>query len=316
MKKSIRASEVYFIKLGSKGGWEDECIRQGVIKIGFREFNHRACKKGQWNRAMPISLRQRLTQGKTTDFLRQVKAFYESGPSALWITFFGNRMWWCFAEKLVKRTDEGDKIRRVIGRWRNTDVNGDYLSFDKVSGKLLKVRGYQSTICSVEPALALRQINAEVSADVKGTRETLQQLRKFIGRMIADLHWKDFELLVDLIFTRAGWQRIRDRGGPEKTVDLVIASPVLGEQAMIQVKSKSSKREFETYWRQFTKSKDFSHCFYVVHTPDKSLERVPKHKKLRLLLAEDVAELAINAGLTEWILKSVHESQRDSNLSA
>lgn len=252
---------------------------------------------------MSKSLRDRLTQAKATDFLRQVKAFYESGSDVLWITFFRNRMWWCFAAKPVTRLADGNKTRRVIGRWKDRDINGDPLSFDRVSGKLLKVRGYQSTICSVDLALALRAINAETSHEVIRTRESFQRLRKAIAGMIPDLHWRDFELLVDLIFTRAGWQRIRDRGGPEKAVDLVIASPVLGEQAMIQVKSQSSKREFESYWRQFIRSKDFSRCFYVVHTPDKTLKQIPKRKGLRLLLAEDIAELVINAGLTDWVLK-------------
>ncbi|MCX6894351.1 MAG: hypothetical protein NTZ16_02345, partial [Verrucomicrobia bacterium] len=153
MKKPIRASEVYFIKLGSKGGWEDECIRKRILRLGFREFNHQACKEGRWKRALPDSLRRRLTQGKATDYLRQVKTFYESGDDVLWITFFRNRMWWCFAAKPVKRLADGDKIRRVTGQWKDRDINGNPLSFDKVSGKLLKVRGYQSTICSVDPAL-------------------------------------------------------------------------------------------------------------------------------------------------------------------
>jgi hypothetical protein len=151
--------------------------------------------------------------------------------------------------------------------------------------------------------LALKEINADVSPEVEKTRETVQQLKKTIAGMITNLHWKDFELLTDLIFTRAGWQRIRELGKTEKTLDLEVSSPVLGERGMVQVKSQSSKREFEKYWREFTRSKDFSRCFYVVHSPDKTLEQIPKHKRLRLLLAEDIAELAINAGLTEWILK-------------
>lgn len=303
MKKPIHASEVYFIKLGSKGGWEDECLRKRVVKVGFREANHHACKKGQWNRVFSKSFRRRFPPGTVTDFTRQIKAFYESGPGVLWITFFGNNLWWCFAKKPVTRLAVGDKIKRVIGDWRDTDINGARLSFDRLSGKLLKVRGYRSTICSVEPALALRAINADVSHEVEKTRETVQRLKQTIAAMVTNLHWKDFELLVDLIFTRAGWQRIRELGKTEKTLDLEVSSPVLGERGMVQVKSQSSKREFEKYWREFNRSKSFARCFYVVHTPDKSLERVPKHKKLRLLLADDIAELAINAGLTEWILK-------------
>jgi hypothetical protein len=302
--KPIEASEVYFIKLGRKGGWEDDCLRERVVKVGFHEANHETCKSGQWNRVFPKSFHRRFSSGTVTDFTRQIKAFYESGPDVLWITFFGNKLWWCFAKKPVTRLAVGDKIKRVIGHWRDTDINGARLSFDRLSGKLLKVRGYRSTICSVEPDLALRAVNASVSPEAEKTRETVQNLKKTISKMVTDLHWKDFELLVDLIFTRAGWQRIRELGKTEKTLDLEVSSPVLGESGMVQVKSQSTRREFEKYWREFNRSKSFARCFYVVHTPDKSLEQnPPKHKKLRLLLAEDIAELAINAGLTEWILK-------------
>ena len=31
--------------------------------------------------------------------------------------------------------------------------------------------------------------------------------------MIAELHWADFEIMVDLIFARGGWQRTSVLGG-------------------------------------------------------------------------------------------------------
>ena len=303
MNKVIPETEVYFIKLGSKGGWEEECLKQNVLKVGFKEADHQLCQQGKWGNIFQESFCQNRKPQTITDFQRQIKIFYESGPEVLWITFYRDRLWWCYSEKQVTRLSDGNKIRPVIGRWKDTDIEGKPLTFDRLSGMLLKVRGYRQTICVVESALALRAINAQISPEAEIARTTINQLTQEIARLVKHLHWKDFELLVDLILTRAGWQRIRELGKTEKSLDLEVISPVLGELGMVQVKSQSTKREFEEYWNQFNQSKSFSRFFYIVHTPDKTLEQIPKHDKLRLLMAEDVAELAINSGLTEWILK-------------
>jgi hypothetical protein len=303
MKNPISASDVYFIKLGSGGGWEAECIHQGTIKVGFVESDHRACKNGKWERVKAFYLRQGKTKGKATEFTNQLKRFYESDSKALWITFSDNRLWWCNANKAVKRLSDGNKIRRVIGRWSDKDIHGNRLNIDGLDGRLSMVRQFRGTICKVEPRLALKTINADVSPQVAKTRNVILRLKKTIADMITQLYWKDFELLVDLIFTRAGWQRVRELGKTEKSVDLELDSPVLGEKAMVQVKSQSSRRELEKYWRDFCRMKGFSRFFYVVHTPNKNLKQLPKRTHLRVLLADDIAELSINSGLTEWILK-------------
>jgi hypothetical protein len=303
MKTPTSASEVYFIKLGRGGEWEEECIRQGTVKMGFADSDHKACLDGKWKRITARYLRQGKPKGKATEYTNQLRTFYESDSKTLWITFSDNRLWWCFLDKSVKRLSDGNKIRRVIGRWSDKDTHGNRLNINGLDGKLSMVRQFRGTICKIEPRLALKAINAEVSPQVMRTRNVMLWLRKTIADMITHLCWKDFELLVDLIFTRAGWQRVRELGKTEKSVDLELDSPVLGEKAMVQVKSQSSRGELERYWRDFCRMKGFSRFFYVVHTPNKNLHQLPKRKHLRVLLAEDIAELSINSGLTEWILK-------------
>jgi len=102
-----------------------------------------------------------------TDFQRQIKIFYESGPEFCGITFYRDRLGGVLSEKQVTRLSDGNKIRPVIGQWKDTDIEGKSLTFDRLSGKLLKVRGYRQTICVVESALALRAINAQISPELK-----------------------------------------------------------------------------------------------------------------------------------------------------
>lgn len=46
--------------------------------------------------------------------------------------------------------------------------------------------------------------------------------------MIKALHFADFEVLVDLIFTRNGWRRMGVPGANYPDVDLVLDHPVTG----------------------------------------------------------------------------------------
>ena len=94
--------------------------------------------------------------------------------------------------------------------------------------------------------------------------------------LIQSLSWKDFELLVDLIFTSSGWQRISVVGKTEKYIDIELISPVNNKRAFVQVKSQSTFNEFEIYKSKFNNMKQYDEMYYVVHTPDKKLDGMKK----------------------------------------
>jgi hypothetical protein len=121
--------------------------------------------------------------------------------------------------------------------------------------------------------------------------------------LIRNLTWKDFELLVDLVFSNAGWQRVSVLGKTEKNIDLDLRSPVTGERVMVQIKAASDKEEFEFYCQEFSRMKDFARFFYVVHTPKKSLSNAKAPSLTQLVFAEQLAELVVNAGLVRWLIE-------------
>ena len=127
-------------------------------------------------------------------------------------------------------------------------------------------------------------------------------LEKNISQLIKLLQWKDFEILVDLIFRQAGWQRVSTIGKTEKTLDLDLLSPVTNEKSIVQIKSTSNLREFKEYSNAFKNMHGYSKLFFVVHTPDEQLKNVTSTDTIKLLLLEHITRLAINAGLIEWII--------------
>lgn len=49
--------------------------------------------------------------------------------------------------------------------------------------------------------------------------------------------------------------------------------------------------------------KDFQKFFYVVHSPNKSLLAAKTPAQTQLLLADQLAELVISAGLAKWLIE-------------
>ena len=301
--KRIEPKSTYFIKLGSGGQWEKLCIENGTTQLGFRETDHEACMAGNWEKIRNDELKRGRTKGKATEIAHEIQHFYEEGEETLWITFYANRMWWCFAKRAVEQLHDGNKIRNVTDEWRDTDIYGRPLSFEKISGKLLKVTGFRGTICSVDRIYVSNKINGITPPEVTQSKDCIEALRASLIPLIQNLTWKDFELLVDLVFSNAGWQRISVLGKTAKNIDLDLRSTVIRERVMVQIKAASDKEEFELYCQEFSRMEDFHKLFYVVHTPKKSLSNANAPPNTQLVLAEQLAELVVDAGLIRWLIE-------------
>jgi len=298
----IRAASAYFIKLGKKGAWEEECIlRDNTIKLGFNNPLHSECLAGEWHKIHEYWRRQKREATKITN---QIKAFYESDDDTLWITFFRRRLYWCFVEKEVTQLADGTRIRPVKGKWSYQDVQGVPLTLDNLSGKLTKVQGFQGTICTVkELEYLVRRLNHQKLPAVQKAEETLVTLLKDIEPLIQNLTWKDFELLVDLIFTQAGWQRISALGKTQKSIDLAMISPVTGNRAFVQVKSKATMGVFEDYIGQYQSMEEFDEMYFVVHTKDSSFGVWQDTQDIKLWDVVKLSSLVVNSGLISWLIK-------------
>lgn len=304
----INFPQARFIKLGQKGKWEKDCIEGSspCIKLGFCSNLHRESLAGDWDTVRRYYLtKEKKTEGKATEFANQVRAFYEATEQTLWITFYKRKLYWCFASKTVEELPDGHRIRRAIAPrlWSCKDVNGNELHIDGLSGALTKVQGFRGTICEVEQADYLRKrLNGERLPEVEQATKLLGQLEASLLPLIQMLTWKDFELLCDLVFTQAGWQRISTLGKQEKTIDMELLSPVTQRKAMVQVKSQAGKGEFLDYKAKF-ESAGYDEMYFVVHTPSEDLATLETPPHIFILTGERLAKLIVSAGLSRWLLQ-------------
>lgn len=303
----ITAEEVRFIKLGEKGRWENECIEgpEPCIRLGFATGHHAESLAGKWQVLTDHWRKvEQKTPGKATEFLNQVKAFYTLGESTLWITFYKRKLYWCKAHPTVTELKDGSRIRRVVGVWSSKDLNGRELHVDNLSGALTKVQGFRGTICKVEAAAYLiRKLNGETQPEVAKAEQALSELECALVPLIRRLGWKDFELLTDLVFTQAGWQRIGSLGKTEKSIDLDLMSPVTGKRAFVQVKSQANLKTFLQYKESFEGMDQYDEMYFVVHTPAADLAAHHEDSAIELLTVARLAKLVVSAGLTRWVLR-------------
>lgn len=242
---------------------------------------------------------------EATKIINQTKDFYTLGSDALWITFYKRTLYWCFADsEVVEVGTHGSRLRKAINGWKCKDVDGVELFSDGLSGCLTRVQGFRGTICKVhERAYLLSRINGEVLADVQKASASLEALKIAVAPLIQRLNWKDFELLVDFIFLRAGWQRLSALGKTEKSIDLVLMQPVTGNRAFVQVKSAACLQDLKESIAQYRPMNQFHEMFFVVHTPAAELQEHAQSEGVRFMGLSEIASLVVDSGLSQWLMK-------------
>jgi hypothetical protein len=209
------------------------------LRLGYRETSHEYCLAGQWDKVQAELEKSQRSKAAVTSGTNQIRSFYEAGENVLWVTFWKGALWWCFSKPEVRQLEDKSKTRPVIGKWHSHDIKGKPLVMSQLSGRLLAMQGFQGTICSVREARYLvNRINGVQPKEVKEAEDALLQLEQKVEAVVRNLTWRDFELLIDLIFRQAGWQRVSDLGGTMKSLDLDLISPVTSERYGVQVKSK------------------------------------------------------------------------------
>jgi len=216
-------------------------------------------------------------------------------------------MWWAFADPHVhwvgNQTDRGVRYRKTIGAWRDTDICGQVLLQSALSTRLTQVAAYRQTICNVaEAEYVLRKINAQTEPVIARTQRAISELHDVTEQLIERLHWRDFEILVDLIFARSGWLRVSELGGSQKDADLILEQVATGERAFVQVKSKAGAATFEASRDAYLQDGSFTHMFFVCHSPVGVIPE-PDEPFVNYWSGSVLAALTVRTGLTNWLLE-------------
>ncbi len=242
----IEFTSAFYIKLGRGGVWEEDSIKTGRLRLGWAG----QCVDDINNRRWEVIERQLRVEheGKrssvATNDLNALRNIVDSSLDDVWITFHQAKLWWTRLVTGVVEQDRVSRFRQTALPWSDRAVNGRLLVVNDLPGKIVQLQGFRGTTCRVQYTDLLRRT-------LNGTRSALATAisseRSVIGARLEDaikeLHWKDFETLVDFVFRAAGWQRIGVLGLETKAFDLELREPITGRRYLVRVKSQAGIRD-------------------------------------------------------------------------
>jgi hypothetical protein len=305
---TINFKAAYYIKLGRGGVWEADSIASGKLRLGWKECSVEDINGGKWT-VIERQLRAEM-QGKppgvATSDLNALKRIVASGPEDIWITFHQNKLWWTRLASGPVKEDKTSKYRLTSQQWSDLDAAGRLLAINDLPGKLTQLQGFRATACRVNHIDLLRRtLNGTRSPLAMAIRAHREILSQHLAEAIKELHWKDFETLVDLVFRAAGWVRVSVLGQHAKGYDIELREPIIGDRYVVQVKSRAGLADLEATIENFSPN-DFRRVFFVVHSPQNDLPapvNLPKH--VEIISPQCLATLAMDAGLSGWIEQKV-----------
>ena len=80
MTTELNATAVKYIKLGKKGAWEDLCLSEGTLRLGYYEVPHEWGASGDKDSIRGLYLNNGASQSAATNHARQVLDFYKPMP--------------------------------------------------------------------------------------------------------------------------------------------------------------------------------------------------------------------------------------------
>jgi hypothetical protein len=301
----INPKGVRYIKLGEAGRWEEECLAKGIVRFGFGSATAERfpiCLARRWHDLKQSFLAAGKGKGTATKFTNETRLFFEDEGSTLWITFMQGRLSWGFLTSDPPQCHpDGDGVYRTVdGGWKQEDIKGGLLAMDSLAGHLTQLAAYRGTSCSVDSAeYVIRRINGDCVQEVVEALRAMAAMKSAVIGMMRQLKDKDFELLVDLVFTASGWRRLGKVGGPQKLIDIALELPSTGEWAFAQVKSKTNSRELADYVADIPDH--FRRMFFVFHTGRAETD----DDRVTVIGPEKLADMVVDAGLVNWLIRKV-----------
>ena len=304
--------QVRYIKLGRGGAWAADAFQDGTIPFGYHAAAHAACREaavtGDWGPVHRQLVAGNRAPAGASRGVTEIKEFYLLDEDTLWVTVAHGHLWWAFADGPVHPNEEvtsetPSRHRRTRNGWRRDSLTGEPLALRGLSSGLTRTANYRMTVCEFERKdYLLRRIRGEVDPLVRRARALVDELREVALAMIAQLHWEEFETLVDLIFARDGWRRTSVLGKDQPDVDMVLDHGTSRQTAWVQVKTGAGQAELDDYLERFRLDGTCDRFYFVCSNPKGEL-RLPDKPNLHLWSGRELARAAIDAGLSEWIME-------------
>lgn len=323
IEKNRNALQVRYVKLGRGGVVAEECFKNNLLHIGYD--THDDAVRDWCNQARILGKRKSIeklikthwkqegrSQSTATNFTNSVLAVAEDTGNVLWVTFHNRRVYYGLTDGggLESRSWEGalGSAKKMRFGWCDRGRDDQILFVNKLSGSFTKTHASQGTIAAFKEQPAkyfIRHILSEPLEIKQSAVLAKKNFQKIIEKIVKDLQPSEFETLIDLIFSNSGWKRDGELGGNTKFVDVTLMLPSTGETAAVQVKTATNQKEAQKYIGGDYSNQGFDKFFYIYHTGH--VKKPKDDPKCFVWDLSDVAEKAIDAGLSQWVIDRAHQ---------
>lgn len=304
-------ASIRYIKNGPGGRWWESAKAHQQIHAGWDEVPDALLRAAALSEIKPLIENYWGTKpGGTQDF-NALCALIDRPSRHVWITFEEGRMWWCTVRDEIQTAPADEAPNRghfwlsCDSPWSDKPMNGGRQFFvSTLPGTVTAVAGFRGTVCEPKAsAQILRIIRNEQDPDVRTAEVARQAYQDAVAKLVARLGPQDFEVLIDLIFSRTGWARLAKLGGVRADVDLEVENASLNEIAFVQVKSVGSQVTLDDYVSRFNAQRArYSRMIFAVHSPSGDLTP-PVGEPVQIWTGLRIAELVVKHGLGDWVAK-------------
>lgn len=300
----------YYLKLGESGAYETE-LNDGIkARIGWKNIDIADIITNNWNRIFSDIKKDFQDRSKNTGWTNDynaLKTFCEITENDVVITFANSKLYWCKLSNEPIQKDNISKFRNTQLKWSSQNIFGKELYINEISGKITKTIGFKATLCNIDEIETLKRIiNGERNPIVIEIENKKNEIIHLLLEALSNLHWKDFEILTDLIFRQSGWQRISMLGESMKYADLELEDPITKDKYQVQVKASAGINEFEEYAKNFINS-NFRKLFFVVFQPKNELINYKhNYENIQILTGIELCKMIIDLGLMNWVLNRIN----------
>jgi len=268
----VEFDKAFFIKLGGQGKWEQSSIEENKLRIGWAQQSLLDINAKNWETLSHQIGEEMNDKGAATRDFNALKNIVLSTPEDIWVTFYSSHLWWCRVDDKEIQMDSESKYKTLSKEWSCEDVDSNPMMISNISGKLSKTQGFRGTVCKInEFAYLKRLINNQPSDEFLDIKSNKNKLIKSVSEGIKLLHWSDFETLIDILFSSAGWHRMSAVGKTQKFIDMEYREPITGKFYQVQVKSSSGINEFLEYSNNFNNER-YEKLYFIVHSPQQNLK--------------------------------------------
>jgi len=301
-------SSVRYVKNGRNGRWWSSAKANGQVHAGWKGIPDELLQKKDLaaiDQLLKAQYGKR--RGAKQDF-NQVRCLLDMPSQHIWVTFEDDFMWWCTVHDDLTTNPAGETKTSghfwltCAQRWSNSSLTGRPLAISELPGTVTSTKGFRATVCIPKDwGTILRLIRGGTDVDAANSAERRREYELAIQKMVRRLSPQDFELLIDLVLARTGWERIAARGGVREGIDVDAENPAADEIAFVQVKSSAEQKVLDDYIERFQKRRErYARMIFAVHTPRGRLTS-PRDLPVQVWTAEKVAELVVRLGLGRWL---------------